>query len=323
MSDKSKNKKVPVKNFILYHKDKMTGKERNLFERELQKDLFAEEAEEGFSQLPADVLSGDVTILQNRLTARLKKRRQVVFYRIAAAVTILIVVSGIILVSRKGSSELILSDNIIKKEVETPFSIRMPDPITGPPVISKEDSGVKAQPATNELKTETEASPVEKKDLQIPELQRVESENIAIMEPVESEKAGEMLISDDAGKKSLSEGVNSEIARASAMPAAAKSEIATEYIEPQPVVGIDSFNVYIEKNIRVPALKVTGEKVVVVVNFTVNTDSTLRNIKVISSPGAPWSEEAIRLIKEGPEWKPALTDGFPTEASTSFSIGFD
>ena len=48
MSDRNKNKKSLLADFFRYQKDKLSGKERNSFERELQKDNFAREAAEGY-----------------------------------------------------------------------------------------------------------------------------------------------------------------------------------------------------------------------------------------------------------------------------------
>ncbi len=51
MRDRNKNKRLKFPDFFRYSSDKMSGKERNSFERELQKDPFAMEASEGFASL--------------------------------------------------------------------------------------------------------------------------------------------------------------------------------------------------------------------------------------------------------------------------------
>jgi hypothetical protein len=110
------------------------------------------------------------------------------------------------------------------------------------------------------------------------------------------------------------------MARSAARPAAVKNESPGEYLAPQPVVGTDSFNLYLEKNIRYTLLKESEEQVVV--RFTVQIDSTIMNIKIITSPGQPWSNEAIRLIKEGPAWNPATENGKAIEDDVSVRIIF-
>jgi TonB family protein len=49
--------------------------------------------------------------------------------------------------------------------------------------------------------------------------------------------------------------------------------------------------------------------VVVVLNFRVDTEGKIDSIRIIRSPNKNFSDEAIRLIKEGPGWKPAEENG--------------
>jgi hypothetical protein len=81
------------------------------------------------------------------------------------------------------------------------------------------------------------------------------------------------------------------------------------YSPPQPSDGKNSFDQYIEKNIRNPASLPAGQRAVVVLNFLVRNTGSIDSIKVIMSPGPEFSQEAIRLIKEGPNWKPAEENG--------------
>ena len=49
MSDRNKNIISFITDLFRYHRDELSGLERNTFERELQKDPFSEEAAEGFA----------------------------------------------------------------------------------------------------------------------------------------------------------------------------------------------------------------------------------------------------------------------------------
>ena len=69
------------------------------------------------------------------------------------------------------------------------------------------------------------------------------------------------------------------------------------------------FNKYIEDNLRRPDTETDGQRVVVVLNFRVDMNGKIDSIKVIKSPGKIFSDEAVRLIKEGPAWKPAEENG--------------
>jgi hypothetical protein len=126
---------------------------------------------------------------------------------------------------------------------------------------------------------------------------------------------------DEAREESYAAGKKAAMSRAAAAPVSLKSARTDDYKPPQPVAGMDSFNIYLEKNIRNPYPGI-DRKSVVVVSFSVNTDSTLAGFEIISSPGKEWSEEAIRLIKSGPFWKPAEENGLKIEAEARISVVF-
>ena len=67
MRDRNKNKKISLNDFISYNDDKMNGEERNVFERELQKDPFSKEASEGFASVTAREASEDMHDLRESL----------------------------------------------------------------------------------------------------------------------------------------------------------------------------------------------------------------------------------------------------------------
>lgn len=81
------------------------------------------------------------------------------------------------------------------------------------------------------------------------------------------------------------------------------------YIYPKPVAGISNFNKYIEEKMIKPLAQTQGEDSIVVVSFMVRTTGTIDSIKVINSPGDEIAREAIKLIREGPAWKPAENNG--------------
>jgi TonB family protein len=86
-------------------------------------------------------------------------------------------------------------------------------------------------------------------------------------------------------------------------------EAANEYNPPHPANGKADFDRYIRDNIRRPDTTTAGQRVVVVLNFRVDTEGKIDSIRIIRSPGKSFSDEAIRLIREGPEWKPAEENG--------------
>lgn len=62
-------------------------------------------------------------------------------------------------------------------------------------------------------------------------------------------------------------------------------------------------------NIRYPSGVQPVVRQEVFVSFTVLPDSTLTDLKAVSSPGEPFTREAFRLLREGPRWEPATSGG--------------
>jgi hypothetical protein len=90
----------------------------------------------------------------------------------------------------------------------------------------------------------------------------------------------------------------------------------------EPAAGYEAFKMYMEENIRFPAGDTISKREVVVLKFTVTPDGNISNIKSLRSPGDEFTEEAIRLLKEGPRWKPALGENGPTHDVVRMRIVF-
>ena len=56
--------------------------------------------------------------------------------------------------------------------------------------------------------------------------------------------------------------------------------------------------------------------------FIVNKDGSLAEIKVLRGIGAGCDEEAVRVLKESPTWKPAKQRGKPVRSRFHMAIGF-
>ena len=98
--------------------------------------------------------------------------------------------------------------------------------------------------------------------------------------------------------------------------------ISPGYLPPQPAGGKSEFDKYIRANQIRPDTVISGQKAVVVLNFLVRTDGTIDSIKIIKTPGKSFSEEAVRLLRSGPSWKPAEEDGKPVEDKVRLRIVF-
>ncbi len=77
---------------------------------------------------------------------------------------------------------------------------------------------------------------------------------------------------------------------------------------PFPVGGINSFKEYLKKNNKAPSLGVKERGLVKVV-FDVDEEGKLSNITILKGLCQQCDQEALRLIKEGPAWRPSLVHG--------------
>ncbi|GAB3305295.1 energy transducer TonB [Hymenobacter tenuis] len=91
----------------------------------------------------------------------------------------------------------------------------------------------------------------------------------------------------------------------------------------RPVGGTEAFFEWIQKNQRYPALarqrKVEGR---VMMEFIIQKDGTLSDIKPIKRLGSGLDEEAIRLIKAAPKWQPATYKGEPMRQKMVLPVVF-
>jgi TonB family protein len=101
-----------------------------------------------------------------------------------------------------------------------------------------------------------------------------------------------------------------------------EAEGPSGYSSPQPIIGKAAFSKYIEANIVRPDSLPEGQRVVVVLSFMVRADGKPDSIMIVRSPGKKFSDEAIRLIKSGPQWKPAQRNGKPVEDEVRIKIAF-
>ncbi len=90
-----------------------------------------------------------------------------------------------------------------------------------------------------------------------------------------------------------------------------------------PVNGLADFMSYIDSALVYPVLTEEYGKEVVVLKFSVSPDGRPQNIQVILAPGnEAFEKEAIRVISQGPDWRPATLNGQYTEEDVRLIILF-
>ena len=87
--------------------------------------------------------------------------------------------------------------------------------------------------------------------------------------------------------------------------------------------GTEKFMAYLSENIKYPEeakdKNISGR---VFINFVVEKDGSVSNVKVMRSIGGGCDEEAVRVVKAMPKWKPGMQRGKPVRVSYVLPVTF-
>lgn len=87
--------------------------------------------------------------------------------------------------------------------------------------------------------------------------------------------------------------------------------------------GVQALYKYIGNNIKYPNIaRENGVEGKVYINFVVEPSGQVSNVKVLRGIGAGCDEEAIRVVKSLPAWKPGKQRGKPVRVSYNLPISF-
>jgi periplasmic protein TonB len=94
-------------------------------------------------------------------------------------------------------------------------------------------------------------------------------------------------------------------------------------VEPEPYGGAAAWQKFLQKNIHYPPQAAeNGVHGKVFLSFIVETDGHLSNIKVESGVGSGLDEEALRVLKLAPAWKPGIQNGHKVRVQYNIPINF-
>lgn len=308
---RKKNRIEKVREFFRYLRNELTMQERNSFERDLQKDPFSEEAMDGYNLLSPEEIAKDYIEIKRNLKKRTRRNRMSVIYRIAASVIILAGITSIIIITNGKRSHEQIAINTLPKE---PIEIQMSDPLTQP---RKE---IKSAQLNTESKKYAEKEPVRNStssELLSSEKQESKKDEKVTDENINNENKRQDLMSESVSSE---EEKSKVLVQAPAGSVARSRSFVTDFIPATPVSGKKEFEKYISDNIHNPDT-LTGRKIVDI-SFIVHADGTIDTFLVIRSPGKQFAEEAERLVKSGPAWKPAEREGIAVDDKVELRIIF-
>jgi hypothetical protein len=308
-------------------------KDKRLF---LPDDEFGEEASEGLGRLSRDEAADDLHELKGRLRRRVSKPRHIWLQAAAALVVLLIASTVVIYVFREkgiagtqlAKSEEAVTDTAlialaepIQKQEKGPATAEMK---SGKGIISPAAAAVHARQVAGIEQEDAKSGQVEQPSGKAPTV--AEEETDLVMEAVEP--AGAEKVADEVIVEALPMMQKTEMTE----HAAAKKRSADEGVaspsatmpdrQAAPVGGWEEFNKWTRPNISLPGDVKPNVSRVVVVTFKVRADSTLYDLKVVRSADDSFSQEALRMLREGPKWVPAVLDGKVVDKEVTVSIIF-
>ena len=92
-------------------------------------------------------------------------------------------------------------------------------------------------------------------------------------------------------------------------------------VPPSPVGGYQNFYNYVGRNYKYPKAAVTAQvEGKVIIQFVVERDGSLVEIKALEDLGFGTGEEAVRMLKSAPKWNPGIMDGKPVRVQFTLPI---
>ena len=98
-------------------------------------------------------------------------------------------------------------------------------------------------------------------------------------------------------------------------------DFASIEVSPSFPGGMDKFYGYVSKNYNYPAAaRENGVSGRIIMQFVVEKDGSLTDIKVLRDLGMGTGDEAIRMLKKAPKWTPGVQNGRPVRVQYTLPI---
>ncbi len=300
--EKNKTNK-PLSEFQRYVRGEMTKRQENAFQRKLQRDPFASEAADGYSEISADEAEGDLEQLGKRLKKRVTGRRRIIYYRIAASIAVLMIISSVYLfIDRNKPGGEITKDAKAPQKMEaidTQKSFEPERQVTGiiaesqEVTAEKEKSDAVSIPVVAEPVSQETLAFAEKQDTSVivaaGQIAMAEKDDSAVIIAADQVAEPAAPVSDAILADYRAETKNARAAGAEAAKAAVTEAVNTP---PLPVIGKTNYDNYLKEQIKRPENLAAGDSAIVVISFTIKIAGAIEGLKVISSPGDEFSNEA-------------------------------
>lgn len=300
----------------------------------IPRDEFEEEAGEGLGQLSREEAEADLRELKARIERRIARPRTI-WLTAAAAVVILLVGSALLvtLLRERPLSDSQLAQRVPGKEgaavadkedmapagevITDTALIAMAEPIEKKgyesAVPAEDMSYAHARPAIAEIaEHEIETDATDEIFIlagEIIEDLEVADEQVVVLPVTEYQKVVEAL--QEENPQTRAEAMKTRVVAEDRDQA--KTEAGGEdsliSMAPSPLGGWERYREWVARNLKYPEDILPVVRQEVVVSFTVQADSTISDLKAVSSPGHSFTNEVFRLLIDGPQWVPARRGG--------------
>ena len=256
-------------------------------------DPFSDEIADVYSEIRQNKSLKDLDLRENKVKKGSAQKQRRLYYRIAASVAAILVLVSVSVLFFKKRSEARIADmfvparNIEAFQPSPAYDSGMNYEIMQENTVQDEAETTNWQMAVNES--------VRAQETYNPTAAESQSETGFLAEAMETEAS--LSDSEQTGLESDSAGY------------AVESAALQPDAPAQPAEGQENYSKYIKENIRRPAATESMDNAVVVVSFNVLSSGDVENINIVNTPGNEFSEEASRLIREGPAWLPAIKNG--------------
>lgn len=331
MSEKYKHSER-LEETLRYLNDAMTNEERYSFEREVERDPFLEEAFEGLSSIRSSEVDRDIRSL-DVITG--KKRKS--FF----AIKLLAYAAGIAIIVSLGFwalQNIDFSKHQTAKSTEETENAQFREPykpaaIASTDTVAKDSANILvADAGLNQANTGilTEKGTLTKDQTTLKDITKKKMPLKGTLDQshtLQAQKAEEKTVADadKASSEIVAPAIAAEAPQKSAEEIAAVENTLRRpgvNADPQPLGGTTLFKEYLERNAKYPGGIQNAKKEFVKVKFKISKTGQPFGIVVEKSPDQQFSQEAIRLILEGPKWSPEIKDGIPVEGEVSVKINF-
>ena len=285
-----------------YFEGKLDPEMMHQLEKQALEDQFLWDALEGYTNISNP--GADLSILQRQLHERIvhlqenKKVFNLTWQRlsIAAAAAVLFISAGILfwMNSNKADEKLASSSkqvNVTLMDSDSVTAIIKPAEIS-----AREQYSLSSRPVNDQAKIVTEKA--------------IDHTNIASAPAINAVADARPNASYSSNAKLSARNINSKAEPSTASQVSSSLKTINESVV-MPVTGWDIYRKYLEENTRVPENepKLNGS---VYLSFEINSVGRPMNFIVLNPLSDSYNAEAIRLVREGPDWKSASGSNIKT-----------